>query len=157
MKDANGVTLRTGMVVRISGAFHRTDNGLYFVIKAPKDPLWREHDLALRKINKAGKLVPSTRDDSIGFWPISVCKGSKEEEAEAGAWNAEHAKIEVVQIDNMEEVKRWFLEKAVNAQAYLTLSNTANSASNETAKEQRTAMAFYEGIAASMEKASETP
>lgn len=157
MKDANGVNIRTGMVVRISGAFHRADNGLYFVIKSPKDPLWREHYHALRKIDKSGKLCPSTRDDSIGFWPIRVCAGSKEEEAEAGAWNAEHAKIEVVQIDNTEEVKRWFLGKSVNAQAYLTLSGMANNTSDETTKEQRTAMAFYERIAASMEKTSETP
>lgn len=39
MFDKNGVEIRTGQVVKVTGAFFKNDNGLYFVEKLPRRPL----------------------------------------------------------------------------------------------------------------------
>lgn len=40
MFDNNGVELRAGCVVEITGAYFKNDNGFWFVEKAPGDPSW---------------------------------------------------------------------------------------------------------------------
>ena len=40
MLDKNGVEIRTGCIVEITGAFFKNDNGLYFVDRSPGDPSW---------------------------------------------------------------------------------------------------------------------
>ena len=38
MLDKNGVELQAGMVVEITGAYFKNDNGFWFVENAPGDP-----------------------------------------------------------------------------------------------------------------------
>lgn len=38
MLDKNGVEICTGQVVKVTGAFFKNDNGLYFVDNSPGDP-----------------------------------------------------------------------------------------------------------------------
>ena len=56
MLDKNGVELRTGQIVKITGAYFKNDNGLYFVTHSPGDPGWCGSNYSLTKISKAGKI-----------------------------------------------------------------------------------------------------
>lgn len=84
MLDKNGVEICTGQVVKVTGAFFKNDNGLYFVDNSPGDPSWSGSDYSLKK----------------------VCKN-----AQANAWNREHSEIEVVALPDMSGVLGHFREK----------------------------------------------
>ena len=56
MLDKNGVKMRTGDIVRITDAFFKNDNGLYFIENSPGDPNWCGRDHCLKKISKSGKI-----------------------------------------------------------------------------------------------------
>lgn len=56
MLDKNGVEIRTGCIVEITGAYFKNDNGLYFVQRSPGDPSWSGSDYCLKKIGKTGKI-----------------------------------------------------------------------------------------------------
>lgn len=63
MLDKNGVEIKTGDIVEISGAYFKNDNGLYFVTHSPGDPTWSgrrlqpEADFQIRQ-NQQGKIQP---------------------------------------------------------------------------------------------------
>ena len=117
MLDKNGVEIRTGDVVRISGAFFKNDNGLYYVENSPGDPSWCGSDHSLRKICRSGKL--STAKHNICFWPIGIFISDRCKAAEAHRWNKAHAEIEVVSIQNMAEVASYFEAKAAALDKYI--------------------------------------
>ncbi len=106
MLDKNGVEIKTGQIVEITGAFFKNDNGLYFVVRSPGDPGWRGSDHSLKKISKTGKI--SKAKYNIGFWPIGVFVSGRSRAVAARAWNEEHAQIEVKTIENMTEVAKYF-------------------------------------------------
>jgi len=106
MKDKNGIEIKTGMIVEITGAYFKNDNGLYFVENSPGDPTWSGSDYSLHKISKRGKI--STAKYRICFWPIFLSINDRVKAAEARAWNKEHAQIEVTSIENMSEVAAHF-------------------------------------------------
>lgn len=110
MLDKNGVEIKTGQIVEITGAFFENDNGLYFVTRSPGDPGWCAQDHSLTKISKAGKI--SKAKYNIGFWPIGVFVSGRARATAARAWNKEHAQIEVKTIKNMTEVAAYFFAKA---------------------------------------------
>ena len=110
MLDKNGVEIRTGCIVEITGAFFKNDNGLYFVQRSPGDPSWSGSDYSLKKIGKTGKI--SKAKYSLCFWPIMVFTNDRFKAAEAHEWNAAHAEIEVKAIKNMGEVSAYFQSKA---------------------------------------------
>lgn len=115
MLDKNGVEIRTGCIVEITGAFFKNDNGLYFVDRSPGDPSWCGQDYSLKKIGKTGKI--SKAKYNICFWPICSCVSDRYKTAEANAWNKEHAQIEVKAIKNMAEVAAHFQAEADIAKA----------------------------------------
>lgn len=53
--DKNGIEIKTGDIVEITGAYFKNDNGLYFVQNSPGDPSWCGSDLSLKRISKRGK------------------------------------------------------------------------------------------------------
>ena len=112
MTDKNGIEIKTGNIVRITGAYFKNDNGLYYVEHSPGDPGWCGKDHCLKKISKAGKISKATY--SICFWPIMVTvSGSKYYEAKR--WNVENAQIEVMpSLSNMSEVVEHFREKVAS-------------------------------------------
>ena len=110
MLDKNGVEIKTGQVVKITGAYFKNDNGLYFVTRSPGDPGWCGSDHSLTKISKAGKI--SKAKYNLCFWPIISTVRDRFKSAEARAWNKEHAQIEVKTIKNMAEVAAYFQAKA---------------------------------------------
>ena len=106
MLDKNGVEIKTGQVVEITGAYFKNDNGLYFVTRSPGDPGWCGSDHSLTKISKAGKI--SKAKYNLCFWPIISTVSDRFKSAEVRAWNKEHAQIEVKTIKNMAEVAAYF-------------------------------------------------
>jgi hypothetical protein len=112
MIDKNGIEIKTGDVVEITGAFFKNDNGLYFVEHSAGDPDWCGSDHSLRKISKKGKI--STAKYNIGFWPIMITTNSWEKRIEARSWNSEHAEIEVKRDIDRSEIAKHFQEEAEN-------------------------------------------
>lgn len=111
MLDKNGVEMKTGDIVEITGAFFKTDNGLYFVESSPGDPSWSGKDYCLKKISKAGKI--STAKYNICFWPIATFVSDRMKTAKASRWNREHATIEVkAPLKDMGAVAAFFQGKA---------------------------------------------
>ncbi len=108
--DRNGREIRPGDVVKISDAYFKNDNGLYFVENAPGRASWRGSDLSLKKISKSGKI--STAKYSLAFWPLKCFVSSWEKRTAGNAWNAEHAKIELSSVADVSEIVAYFREKA---------------------------------------------
>lgn len=93
MLDKNGVEIKTGQIVEITGAYFKNDNGLYFVTRSPGDPGWCGSDYSLMRVSKTGKVSKSKYN--LCFWPIMVCVSDRFKATEARTWNKEHAQIEV--------------------------------------------------------------
>lgn len=110
MLDKNGVEIKTGQIVEITGAYFKNDNGLYFVTRSPGDPGWCGSDYSLTKISKTGKI--SKAKYNLCFWPISVFVSDHFKAAEARTWNKEHAQIEIKSVKSMTEVVAYFQTKA---------------------------------------------
>ncbi len=94
MKDKNGVEIKKGDKVVITGAYFKSDNGLWRVEHAPGDPDWYGKDYSLRRLNKNG--TDSKGKYNICFWPLGVFVNGYQKRMEARAHNAQHAQIEVV-------------------------------------------------------------
>ena len=95
MLDKNGIEIKTGDIVRITGAYFKTDNALYFVEHSDGDPDWCGKDHCLLKIKRNGEL--SKAKNSTCFWPIMVTVNGYEKYTTAKLWNKEHAQIEIVE------------------------------------------------------------
>lgn len=94
MNDKNGIELRTGQVVEITGSFFKTDNGRYVIIHAPGDKGWCGKDCCLHKVSKKNEF--SLAKYSLAFWPLSACTSDYCKNLEADAHNAKNAQIEIV-------------------------------------------------------------
>ena len=119
MMDKNGREIKTGDVVRISGAYFKTDNALYFVDNSPGDPSWSGSDYSLYRICKNGKI--SKGKYTVCFWPLKSYVSDREKNALAREWNAEHAEIEVLDGIDRTEIKGHFLNEAENASNLLDM------------------------------------
>ena len=148
MKDKNGIEIKTGAIVKISGAYFKNDNGLYYVERSPGDPSWCGSDHSLRKISKTGKISTATR--SIGFWPIFVTVSDRCKSAEARSWNREHAEIEVVQIANMVEVKAHFQQEADALETVIQREAWDFGETSPVVMRSRALQAHYEAVAAAI-------
>ena len=91
MTDKNGIEIKTGDIVEITGSYFKTDNGFYFVERSEGDPGWLGSDYCLHKISKRGKISQAKKN--ICFWPIAVFISDRAKTAEARKWNQEHAEI----------------------------------------------------------------
>lgn len=117
MVDKNGVEMRTGDVVEITGAYFKNDNGLYFIDNSPGDPSWSGSDYSLKKISKTGKI--SRAKHNICFWPISIYINDSVKASEAREWNRNNAQIEVKTIANTEEISAEFRFRAGEMNRYI--------------------------------------
>ena len=117
MRDKNGVEIRTGDVVRVSNAYFKNDNGLYFVAHSPDDPSWSGRDHSLTRICRNGKL--SKGKYNIAFWPLSAFVNDRWKRAEADAWNREHAEIEIVSVPDKTEIIESFRKEAELAEYWI--------------------------------------
>lgn len=145
MTDKNGIEIKTGMIVEITGAYFKNDNGFYFVDNSPGDPTWSGRDYSLHKISKRGKI--STAKHHVCFWPISVFVSDRVKSAEARCWNKEHATIEVVSIDNMSEVVAYFQAKAEDMDKPIHRASWDFGEQSDIVKRYEAMKAHYEAIA----------
>lgn len=148
MKDKNGNEIKTGMIVKISNAYFKNDNGLYYVERSPGDPSWRGKDHSLRKISKTGKI--STAKRNICFWPIFVTVSDRAKNADAEKWNEEHAEIELSQVTSTAEVKAHFLQEAANLEKAIQRAVWDFGEDSEIVKNYRTQKTYIENVACAM-------
>lgn len=152
MQDKNGTEIKTGDIVKISGAYFKNDNGLYFVTASPGDPCWCGSGHSLKRISKAGKI--STAKHSVCFWPISVFINNRAKAAEARQWNEEHAEIEISEIANRAEVAVYFLKKADGLRACIKREIWDFGEDSESVRKYRGILAHYEEVARSVSSAT---
>jgi hypothetical protein len=93
MLDVNGIELKAGDVVKVSGAYFKHDNGLYFIAHAPGDPSWSGSDCSLAGLNRNGAL---SKTRSCAFWPLCAYTNDHDKNIRAREHNSVHAKIEIV-------------------------------------------------------------
>ena len=94
IRDVNGVEIMTGDIVKISNAYFKVDNGLYFVSDKEGDVSTCGTGLTLHKVNRDGTL--STAKYNVGFWPIFHTCNDRVKRALANEWDSKNATIEVV-------------------------------------------------------------
>lgn len=110
MLDKNGMEIKTGDVVEISGAYFKNDNGFWFVEHSDGDPGWSGKDHSLCKISKTGKI--STAKHNLCFWPIMIVTNSWQKRAEAKSWNRDHAQITIRNDIDRRQVAEHFSKEA---------------------------------------------
>ena len=145
MLDKNGREIKTGDVVRISGAFFKNDNGLYYVENSDGDPSWSGKEHSLRKISKKGKI--STAKYNVCFWPISVFVSDRSKRAEANDWNRNHAEIEVVDGIDRTEIAKHFNDMAESMIPSIKRMAWDFGEYSECVKKQETIQAHYLSVA----------
>lgn len=150
MTDKNGREIKTGMIVQITGAYFANDNGLYFVDNSPGDPTWCGRDHSLKKICKNGRI--STAKRNICFWPIGIFISDAWKAAEARRWNKEHAQIEVVPLENMDEVRRHFEEQAQQLESVIRRHEWDWGKDSPHIIKEREMLAHYRAVAASIQE-----
>lgn len=150
MLDKNGMELQAGMVVEITGAYFKNDNGFWFVENAPGDPSWYGSDCCLKKISKAGKISVAKRN--ICFWPIGVFVSDRCKAAEADRWNKANAQIEVKAIKNMAEIVAHFEAKAEGLRETIRREEWDFGEDSEVVKKDRRIMAHYLAVAEAVRK-----
>ena len=150
MLDKNGVEILTGMVVEITGAYFKNDNGFWFVDNSPGDPSWCGSDHSLKKISKAGKV--SVAKHNICFWPIGVFVSDRCKRAEAVRWNREHAQIEVKKIKNVAEVVAFFEGQAEVMDERISWDVRRFGGDHPDVKRERETKAHYLAVAEAVRK-----
>ena len=148
MLDKNGIEIKTGQVVEITGAYFKNDNGLYFVDRSPGDPSWCGSDYSLKKISKAGRV--SKAKHNICFWPIKVFVSNRSIAAKARAWNDEHAQIEIKSIKNMSQIAAHFQALGDELTAYIRRATYDFGADAESVILSKRIQAHYWGIASAI-------
>ena len=94
LKDVNGVEMRTGDIVEITGGYFKSDNGVFLITASPKDTGWFGSYYAMERVNKNGSI--STSKNKNGSWPIGIYINNRFKRLEARAHNEQHAKIKVL-------------------------------------------------------------
>lgn len=115
MLDKNNREIKTGDVVKVSGGYFKSDNGLYYVEHSPGDPSWCGSDYSLRRLNKNGAL--STAKDNVRFWPIFTTTNSWEKRILAKEHNKQYAEIEIIDSFDKTEIIKHFEEEANKMEA----------------------------------------
>lgn len=112
MKDTNGIEIKTGDIVEITGAYFKNDNGIYFVDRTPGDAGWLGGYYSLKKISKNGTIKQTKY--STGSWPIVAYTNDRFKNAESKEWNAEHATITIRTDINKKYIAEHFKSEADN-------------------------------------------
>lgn len=113
MLDKNGIEMKTGDAVKVSGAYFKIDNGLYFIDHTPGDPSWCGRSYGMKGINKNGTM---SKTRSCAFWPLESFLSDRHKSAYADKYNKENAKIEIVHNIPVESMIKHFAEEKESAE-----------------------------------------
>lgn len=105
-KDSNGKEILTGMIIRISNAANKSDNGLFFVAESPCDLSWKNQTVhVLRKIDEYGVEL-----NYVSFYPLISFD-------ENGNEITLHSDAEIVEITDtgFSEISQYFINKKMQA------------------------------------------
>lgn len=149
MLDKNGIEIKTGDVVRITGAYFKTDNALYFVEHSDGDPDWCGKDHCLLKIKRNGEL--SKAKNAVCFWPIMVTVNGYEKYTTAKVWNNEHAQIEIVEGIDKTHIAEYFRDRAQQCDKRIELYTWDFGADSNSVKEQEQYKGFYNSVVERLE------
>lgn len=111
MKDKNGKEMRTGDIVKISGAYTKRHNGYFVIEHAPGDVSWIGKDYSLQRLKKNGEY--SNGSYTTQFWPLSYFSNNREHNA-AREHDSKNATIEIVENINTEFIIAHFEEESEN-------------------------------------------
>lgn len=105
MKDKNGIELRTGQIVEITGGFFKADNGRFVIVSAPGDQRGAikngvtlevsEYFYSLRRVSQKNEFSLA-KHYTYGSWPLVCVVSGYAKQKEVDAYNDTHAQIEVV-------------------------------------------------------------
>lgn len=109
MSDQNA-PITTGDICEITGAYFKTDNGLWLVTSCEGDPTTSGSGLTLHKLGKSGKLLES--GSTTAFWPLKSFCSDRRKNAAAREHNREHAQIRRVDGVPTYYAARYFREHA---------------------------------------------
>lgn len=112
MKDKNGKEMRTGDIVKISGAYTKRHNGLFVIEHTPGDVSWLGEDYSLQRLKKNGEY--SSGSYTTQFWPLSYFSNNREHNAAAREHDSKNATIEIVENINAEFIISHFEEESEN-------------------------------------------
>lgn len=144
MKDKNGMEIKTGMVVRVTGGYYKCDNGLYLVEYSAGDAGWSGDCHSLSKVTKADKISTGAR--GTRSWPQSPSVINRAERHDINAYNAEHAEIEIASIADMTDIREHFRRRA-EEQAEMADWYEKEGGTPEEVEEYMVVSRFYGGIA----------
>lgn len=138
-------TIKTGDIVKVSGAYSKAKNGLYVVIAAPGDPTTVGSDYDLLRVTQAGKISQS--DHSTIFWPLRSWSNNREYCKKANAWNKAHAEIALASVKSMAEIVAYFKTKAEESGQRAEYYARQWGEDDRDAKLSREISAFYSSVA----------
>lgn len=149
MLDKNGIEIKTGDVVRITGAYFKTDNALYFVEHSAGDPNWCSKDYCLLRLKRNGEL--SKAKNSTCFWPIMVTVSGYEKYITAKMWNEEHARIEVINDINKTHLVEYFKQMVQHCDGCIEQLTWNFGENYQSVKDYQRDKTFYESVVARLE------
>lgn len=144
MTDRNGIEMKTGDIVEITGAYFKNDNGLYFITHSPGDPNWSGQEYWLHRISKTGK-ISKARNNQCS-WPIAIYVTNQAKRDEAVIWNM-RSKIEIKTVANMAEVAAYFQDKAESMSSDIRRLRYQWGESHPKVKKQKEIQAHYAAVA----------
>lgn len=110
MKDKNGKEMRTGDIVKVSGAYTKRHNGYFVIEHTPGDVSWLGEDYSLQRLKKNGEY--SNGSYTTQFWPLSYFSNNKTHNELAREHDSKNATIEIVENINTEFIIANFNEKS---------------------------------------------
>lgn len=113
MKDKNGKEMRTGDIVKVSGAYTKRHNGYFVIEHTPGDVSWLGEDYSLQRLKKNGEY--SNGSYTTQFWPLSYFSNNRTHNSLAREHDSKNATIEIVENVNTEFIIANFEEESENS------------------------------------------
>lgn len=152
MLDCNNREIKIGDVVRVSGGYFKSSNGLFFV---SDDYFGQGGSVWLHRIKKNGEPCVNSAT-STESWPLSsYCSDARKNRA-ARAHNAENAKIEIVDGVNTWHIAENFRKRAQEYRERAERARQNGWGEDEVSKSVQSAERF-ESAVARLEETAEQP
>lgn len=152
MNDQNSTPIITGDICEITGAYFKTDNGLWLVTSCEGDPTTIGSGLTLHKLGKSGKLLES--GSTTTFWPLKSFCSDRRKNAAAREHNREHAQIRRVDGVPTYYAAQYFRE---HAEAAAERAKDQESRGFSDAAKTREIAGFYAAVAERLSATAEPP